>query len=555
MTNNGYDNNFRKTFATAAYGTSSAATTWFHYDAVGNQDYVTDPRGSGSGDSAYTTYTDYDTRNRKWRVREPLSRTTVFYYDDNINVTRIIRPDQTTETKAYDAMNRVLTDTVPKDSSTTITTTFNYNTSGTINWVKDGNNDTTSFLYDASDQRISMTYPGGGTQQWDWDNDHNPMWRKTVSSGNTNSEVKFFYYDNRNRLYTTWWSDWNDTTRNPDWRYFGYDAASNLIEAENGTQGYGSNVISDVHRFYDADNHLTLEQQNVTGLGMKSVNYPTYDADGRLTRMNVSGVSDYDYTFSYDAMGRFEKIFITNSIQLFQYHYDAASNETERDNIYSGVQQIYPRDNLDRMLYLDVKKGATLAHEAYVYDVMNQLRSVTREDNKTDSFTYYLDGELNTAQYNTTRGVNYTLDKAGNRTSVADTVNGNKTYTPNALNEYSAVTGSSITYGLEHEVASFNGVSYTYINDERLTKASNGSTYTLLYDALDRCVTRTLNGPIYYIYDGEKPILSTPQTATALVLTCMGKGSMKFLSAVHTEQTTNGTGISCNRTMKAVSPI
>src|SRR6266536_3045339 len=55
ITTNDYDQNFRKTSSTAAFGTSSAATTWFHYDPIGNQDYVTNPRGSGPGDAAYTT--------------------------------------------------------------------------------------------------------------------------------------------------------------------------------------------------------------------------------------------------------------------------------------------------------------------------------------------------------------------------------------------------------------------------------------------------------------------------------------------------------------------
>ena len=71
VTKNIYDENFRKTSSAVA-----GRTTWFHYDSVGNQDYVTGPRGSSTGDAQYTTYTDYDSRNRKWRTREPLSRTT-----------------------------------------------------------------------------------------------------------------------------------------------------------------------------------------------------------------------------------------------------------------------------------------------------------------------------------------------------------------------------------------------------------------------------------------------------------------------------------------------
>ena len=530
VTKNIYDANFRKTSSTAAYGTILAATTSFIYDSVGNLTQVTDPRSK-------VTVNTYDTRNRKTNTTEAsgttLARTTTWHYDEASNISQIDRPDGTHQTKTYDALNRVLTDTVPQTVSTNLTTTFVYNPSGTIASVTDANNHITSFLYDASDQKITMTYPNnGGTQQWAWDNVHNPKWRITVNT--QTFEAKYFYYDSRNRLYTTWWYNWNDSVRTPDWRYFGYDPASRLIEAENGTGGYGVNVISDVHRCYDDADHLTQEQQNVTGLGTISVNYPTYNDDGKLTRMYVTGVPDYDYTFSYDAMGRFEKIYITNSVQLFQYQYDAASNEIERDNVYipSWVKQIYPRDDLNRMLYLDVKKGTTtLGHEGYVYDSMNRLRSVTREDNKTDSFTYYLDGELNTGQYNTTRTVNYTLDKAGNRTSVTDNVNGNKTYTPNALNQYSAVTGSSIINGNEHEIQTFNNVTYTYRNDEQLLRAQNGTNdYRLVYDALARCVKRTLNGTdTYYIYDGEKPILEYNASGARVGFNLYGKGIDEIL--------------------------
>jgi hypothetical protein len=59
-----------------------------------------------------------------------------------------------------------------------------------------------------------------------------------------------------------------------------------------------SNPNSTVTRHYDDAGHLDWEQQNVTGLGStKTVNYSSYDNDGRLTNMNVGGAS-YDYTYS-----------------------------------------------------------------------------------------------------------------------------------------------------------------------------------------------------------------------------------------------------------------
>jgi YD repeat-containing protein len=67
VTTNVYDENFRKTSSSVA-----GRKTWFHYDAVGNQDHVTDPRGAHGCDSGcdptYTTSIEYDTRNRKWHV-------------------------------------------------------------------------------------------------------------------------------------------------------------------------------------------------------------------------------------------------------------------------------------------------------------------------------------------------------------------------------------------------------------------------------------------------------------------------------------------------------
>jgi YD repeat-containing protein len=212
-------------------------------------------------------------------------------------------------------------------------------------------------------------------------------------------------------------------------------------------------------------------------------------------------------------MGRFEKIFITGGAQVAQYHYDAASNETQRDS-FNGVQQIYPRDVLNRMLYLDVRKGAsTLGHEGYGYSgpdgAMNRLTSVDYGNGHTDSFTYYLDGELKQAQLgNFNRNVTYNLDKAGNRTSIVDT-GVTKSYTLNVLNEYTAAEGSTVSNNNQHELGSYKGVSYTYINDERLSSVSStGNSYSLAYDALGRCVKRTLNGvTTYYVYDGEKPIV------------------------------------------------
>jgi RHS repeat-associated protein len=547
-TTNVYDENWRKTSTTV-----SLATTSFVYDDVGNLTQVTDPRSR-------VTVNMYDVRNRKTRTTEAygtnLATTTVWHYDGASNINQIDHPYGISETKGFDALNRMVRDSVPRQvpnhESTTVTTRFDYNPSGTIRKVTDPNGHWVTFDYDASDQKTQMNYQNGQSQSWAYDNAHNLKSRTTVGNKTQN-----FTYDNRNRKTGMTWTNGADSGS------FTYDDAGRLLTA--------SNPNSTVTRTYDAAGRLTVDQQAVNGLsGARTANY-WYDEDGKQVRMCVSSAS-YDYTFSYDAMGRFEKISPTGSSVAFQYYYDPASNETQRMNFLNGVTQLTPRDSLNRIARRDVKKGGNwLSAEAYTYDRMSRLTEVNR-GSVYDWYGYYWDGELESAQYgvhtetpveegadpdtDTTdnvdpwanyqspqdaeaeptlppdtalpdpapgdmaqpdvagmrRWVSYFLDKAGNRTNVVDTGVW-KNYAVNTLNQYTTAESSSVGNGSEHEVASYQNVSYTYINDERLKQAtSGGNTYSLAYDALGRCVKRTLNVgqssvTTYYIYDGEKPVL------------------------------------------------
>jgi RHS repeat-associated protein len=559
VTANVYDQNWRKTSTTEASGTLNLATG-FTYDPVSNLLEVTDPRGK-------ITHHEYDNRNRKVSTTEayrtPLARTTVWHYDPANNINRINRADGVEETKGYDALNRITWHTVPRQlpgqSPINLTTHFDYNPSGTLHKVTDANGHDTTFDYDASDRRITMTYHGNnGSQQWAYDNAGNLKSRTTVSGYRQD-----FLYDNRNRKTGMSWSNGADSAD------YSYDEASRLTTA--------TNPNSTVTRAYDAAGRLVQDQQNVSGLGIKNVNYPSYDDDGRVKQISAAGV--YDYVFGYDDAGRFKTI-STGGSTKFEYDYDAASNETHRYTYLSGVtiDQIYNRDSLNRMASRVLKKnGQTIpgSTEAYTYDHMNRLTEVNRSD-VADSFSYYWSGELWTAQYgggphmpfseeqepdlDTTdtvdpnanylapetpeaepvpppddyselpgggappnspggRSVTYYLDRAGNRKQINDNVNESPTYTSNAINQYTTVTGCTITNGAEHEISKFKGpndtqqVGYNYINDERLSSVNipalnPTTTYSLFYDALGRCVKRTLNNTTtYYIYDGEKPIL------------------------------------------------
>jgi RHS repeat-associated protein len=511
ITSNTYDPNWRKSSTTLGYGNAApySATTWFAYDEVGNQTEITDPRGSGIGDPNYTTNTAYDSRNRKISVTDPLSHVTSFAYEDNLNLTRITRADGSSETKHYDPMNRVDTDAMPKAGSPTapsetIITTFVYNPSGSLQSVTVPQTAslslTTTFEYDPADLKTKMTYPNNSDyQSWTYDNAKNLSSRRTV-----NGTTQSFTFDSRNRKMGMNWSN------NADSATFDYDTAGRLITA--------NNPNSSITRGYDTAGRLNLDRQNVGALGAKDVQYQI-DVAGKPTELYLT-TAGYDYIFGYDPMGRFSTISPNGSAASFQYSYDLASNETHRLNLLKNIDQDYGTpDALNRKQKREIKiNGNRLSGagslEAYGYDVMNRLATIDREDGTRDAFTYYLNGELTNARYglvnnaNPTRNVDYTIDKSGNRTNVSDSGT-NTNYSPNNLNQYTTVGGNNLGSGSEHEINSYQSANYTYINDERLQSVTlGGNTYTLGYDALGRCVKRTLGTTTtYYIYDGEKPIV------------------------------------------------
>jgi YD repeat-containing protein len=303
VTNNVYDENFRKTSTSIA-----GNTTWFKYDPVGNETCVTDPRGSGPcSPSTYSTTTHYDTRNRKWYVNDAQGHQTTFTYDNASNITRIDRPGSEWEQKAYDAVNRVIRDTVSFTTGASLETWFTYSPSGklvnvidprgTVNrtYPNGDSNYTTTFGYEIpSDQRTVMWYPpvagNSDVQRWGYDSAHNLIWHTLPSGG------KSFGYDQRNRKFAELWDSWSNEYR---WYYFGLDDASRVQDAKTGFGNvFGANTLSRVHRDYyttgklKLDRQTLLDQPNGPGLPTKNVNYE-YDtqytgAETTPTRMYIT---------------------------------------------------------------------------------------------------------------------------------------------------------------------------------------------------------------------------------------------------------------------------
>ena len=142
---------------------------------------------------------------------------------------------------------------------------------------------------------------------------------------------------------------------------------------------------------------------------------------------------------------------------------------------------------------------------------------------------------------NPERSVSYTLDLVGNRTNVNDN-NVNTAYSPDNINRYTDVGGNAVQSGPEHQVGIYENNTYEYVGDSYVATINGSASYTLGYDALGRCVSRTLNGTItYYIYDGEKPILEFTQAGGLAAKNVYGRAVDEIL--MRTDYVVNQSGV------------
>lgn len=558
---NKYDENFRVKTTAQLDGTASPPTTSFDYWPIGTLWKVHDPRDYNS-----TTTRFYDSRSQLQTVTDAMDRTTIFTRDPAGNVERIDRPDSKQEFRTYDQLNRVLTQVEPLTDAASKTTTFTYWPSGKLRTVRDNNDQPTTFEYEESDLRSKMIYPDNTYQAWGYDRAKNLTSRRTVGG-----KTQLFYPDSRNRPMAMRWAG-----NGSDWADFGYDDAGRLITA--------NNQSAMIARQYDPADRLIIEQQTVNGLPTKTIEYQS-DGAGKAIGMGIAG-TDYQFAYQYDAIGRFEQILNvqntpngTTKSLWYQYSYDAASNETQRYCPMNGVAQIYHRDEVGRIHTLLLQKatepqyaavpggsvldpvlpslvqlpgllagltnllpkagaevpavGTRFASEQYVYDAMDRVKNVYRQDGDNDGFGYDYSGQLTSASYSGQgRSVSYSLDAVGNRSQVND--NGNvQGYSSNQFyrNQYVSAPAGAVSNGAEHEIAGYGGLSYTYIGDRQLASVTGGgNSYYLSYDALGRCVKRALNGiATYYTYDGVSPIHEWKADGSRAGWNLYGKGVDEIL--------------------------
>jgi RHS repeat-associated protein len=105
-------------------------------------------------------------------------------------------------------------------------------------------------------------------------------------------------------------------------------------------------------------------------------------------------------------------------------------------------------------------------------------------------------------------------------------------YTPNGLNQYTAVSGQAPpVYDAKFNLSGYTGWTYTYDADKRLISVSgNGRSAQFIYDGLGRCGKRTIDGvATVYTYDEWKPIVEWTGAGGFVAWNLYGPGADEIL--------------------------
>jgi len=179
---------------------------------------------------------------------------------------------------------------------------------------------------------------------------------------------------------------------------------------------------------YDGFGRLKTEAETLNGTGTHTLS-SDYDADGNRIKLSWDDAPFY-VTYAYDGLNRMTDINENGTTNLIHFVYDSLGRRQTltRGN---GTSTAYGYDPMSRLNDLQLKAGSTLTNDfGFKYTPASQVKQRT----------------LSNSAFAWTGAVAV-----------------NRTYTPNGLNQYGAITGiSTISYDVKGNLTQGGGATYSY---------------------------------------------------------------------------------------------
>lgn len=374
-------------------------------------------------------------------------------------------PDRITR-YTYDDLDQVLTEERAVATSLAQTYVTNVYDGYLLKSQTDANGNKTLLEYDQYDRLQYRYYPSKTTpgvyntadyNQYGYDANNNVTTeRKRDGSVITNT------YDNNNRLIV---KDLSNNTYSQD-VYYNYDLRGITLHSRFGSDT-GPGIVNKIDGFGQV-----VETTTSMGSYTRKLSYQ-YDNNSNRTR--ITHPDNNYFIYSFDGLNRATGVFESASTSLLTLEYWESGTRKSITRT-GGAKTAYARDNANRLgsFSQDFAGTANDLTNTFIYNPVNQITQLTQSNN---IYSY-----------------------AGNA---------NKTgaYVPNGLNQYTSITGLTITYDNNANLtkdASESNLTYTYDMENRLVSTANGITSSIIYDPLGRLFQTTINGVVtQFLYDGD----------------------------------------------------
>lgn len=504
----------------------------FGYDANGRIVSVTDSAGRSVGYS-------YNSAGDLVNYTDPETKVWTYVYDSNDRLTNLINPKSITELiSTYSDLDQVISQTVPRQNSVTVTYQYSYTDRRNAEEDPDGNS--TIYRYDSKGRLLSTTDPLGNTTSKKYDG-QNHVIEDTDPRGN---KTKYFYDSNQNLVSTINALNQQNSVS--------YDNQFNPTDA---TDALGHTI----HYEYDAKHHLILTQD---ALGNQSTT--TYYPNGFVhTSTDPRGVIT---AWTYDQYGNPDTRSVGNHPALTMTHDIVGRLTSVTDQAGSTTSMTY-----DRRSFITSMTDALGKTTTSTYDPTGYLQTRKDRNNVTSSYVYTPLGKMESSNFPDESSASFTYDSRNNLVGAEDAV-GHTTYLYDEANRLASFTDAhGLTISYEHDsagnvistiypggrVVSFEYDSlnrlrsvttwlgqtaiYTYDDAGRISRLDNfNGSYTLyLYDNANRLTTlenHGFNGEIISSYQYSLDPAGNPQQASTQEPLSAVNGAVQFDYAYNTER-------------------
>jgi len=459
----------------------------------------------------------------------PTQYTTQYSYNLSTNATTITNPDGGTVTRTDDAFGNPLTIVEAVNSTTTRTTTNQYDSNENLTKVirpcgntacaDTSGNDTYIYTYDANGFQTSIQDPlahtsrktynsvGGvltatdaantNTQTTTYDPNFNPLQTTDLLNG-AGTFVSSSTFDSLGNLLTS-------TDANSKTTQYAYDPNGNLIQV--------TDPLNAVTRYtYDGMGRIASQTDalgNVTNFGYDSLGrlttktdalgkVTTYTYDNNGNKISEKDANNHTTQYQYDALNRLTLITYPDTTTR-QYRYDFRGNKlVEIDQL--GRKGVYTYDLAGELLTDTFASGTPDAGTvSYTYDLDGRQATVKDELNNTTTNTYDAAGNLITVKDALTNIASYGYDADNRKTSVQDANHNTTSYGYDKRSRLNPVTyPATATQGATTTQYTYDGVGRVLTTTDQAGKVT-----TKAYDAVGRLlsVNDALNNLTQYTYD------------------------------------------------------